>query len=442
MRPMNNKFLIFILLIPIILFGLRANVSAVTSTEIKNQINNINEQIADLDKEIAKYQEQLNETGQQKNTLNNKINELTITRNKLLTEKNKIQKKIDQTDIVINDIVNNINNNEEVIIKSEASLKKMLYSLYQVDKKSFIELLLSEDKLTEFSKEYNNTLTINKKVREYIKELSNEKIQLADSKVKKQEEQNKLNNLKKTLLAQETAVLNTKKETTTILTQTKNKEAEYQKLLAEAEKRKNDFEKEMDDYENQLKLLINPKLLPKEGSEVLAWPLDSILVTSKYGARVNPFNSSIKSFHYGVDFRAPVGTSVKSVESGIVVDTGNTDIACKGASFGNWVLVKHNNGLSSTYAHLSVISVKKGQVLKEGDIIGLSGGMKSVFGSGSSTGPHLHLSVYASDGVGIASFESKACPGKILTQPRITRADAHLNPLLYLPQITTSMVKK
>jgi murein DD-endopeptidase MepM/ murein hydrolase activator NlpD len=318
----------------------------------------------------------------------------------------------------------------------------MIKDLNQNDNIDIIERLLSVNNFTEFSREYNNLITLNQKIKENITDVSNKKVELQTSKVQKEGEQQNLNDLKNNLIQKEQVVSITKKEKDTLLSQTKNKEAEYQKLLAEAEKRKDSFEKEMDDYENQLQLLINPKLLPKAGSEVLAWPLESILITSKFGVRINPFNSSIKTYHYGTDFRAQVGTNVKSVESGVVIGLGNTDTACKGASFGNWVLVKHNNGLSSTYAHLSVISVKMGQKLIKGDTIGLSGGMKSVFGSGSSTGPHLHLSVYASDGVEIASFESKACPGKILTQPRITRADAHLDPLLYLPKLTSEMVKK
>lgn len=61
-----------------------------------------------------------------------------------------------------------------------------------------------------------------------------------------------------------------------------------------------------------------------------------------------------------LDFRAPIGTSVRSVADGVVVGTGDTDIYCKGASFGKWILIKHNNGLSTAYGHLSVISTKTG----------------------------------------------------------------------------------
>ncbi len=436
-----RKLLFFVILIVILAIS-SYQVQALTADEVRQQIKNTNSQIEALDKEIAKYQSQISETSAQKTTLANLVKELTLTRNKLIKEREQIQKKISATGLIIDTLSSDIEEKEKSIQISKLTLGKMIKDLNQNDNIDIIERLLSVNNFTEFSREYNNLITLNQKIKENITDVSNKKVELQTSKVQKEGEQQNLNDLKNNLIQKEQVVSITKKEKDTLLSQTKNKEAEYQKLLAEAEKRKDNFEKEMDDYENQLQLLINPKLLPKAGSEVLAWPLESILITSKFGVRINPFNSSIKTYHYGTDFRAQVGTNVKSVESGVVIGLGNTDTACKGASFGNWVLVKHNNGLSSTYAHLSVISVKMGQKLIKGDTIGLSGGMKSVFGSGSSTGPHLHLSVYASDGVEIASFESKACPGKILTQPRITRADAHLDPLLYLPKLTSEMVKK
>ncbi|HLP86360.1 MAG TPA: peptidoglycan DD-metalloendopeptidase family protein [Candidatus Paceibacterota bacterium] len=425
---MNIKSLFIISIVFLIVFGISPKVFAVTAEEVKEQINDINNQIEQLDREIAKYQNQLTETGQQKDSLNKTIQELTLTRSKLLAERNQIQKKINATNLVIKEIGNNIETKEQSIAKSEASLKKMLYSLYQKESESFVERVLSKETLEDISREYNNTIAINEDVRNYINELHYIKGQLSNSKLQKLEEQQKLNDLKKTLIAKETVVLNTKKEKDTLLTETKNKEAEYQKLLAEQIKRRDAFEKSIEDYEAQLKFILNPNSIPKEGSEVLSWPLNYILVTSPFGERWG-------KFHYGLDFRAAVGTPVFAMASGVVEGFGDTDLSCPKASFGKWIFIKYNNGLSSTYGHLSAISVKKGQEVKAGDIVGLSGN------TGSSTGPHLHVAVYASDGVKVDTVPSKSCSGKIFTQP-IAALSSYLNPALYLPKITASMVKK
>jgi murein DD-endopeptidase MepM/ murein hydrolase activator NlpD len=116
-----------------------------------------------------------------------------------------------------------------------------------------------------------------------------------------------------------------------------------------------------------------------------------------------------------------------SAAGGVVKGTGNTDLTCKGASWGQWVLIQHDNGLTTLYGHLSVIKVVKGQRVDVGDTIAYSGN------TGASTGPHLHFTVYATDGVKIGNLPSSACKGKVYTEPLLTEKGAYLNPLNYLP---------
>lgn len=404
------------------------SVGALTASEVRQQIEDTNNQIEALDKEIAKYQSQISETSAQKTTLANLVKELTLTRNKLIKEREQIQKKISATGLIINTLSSDIEEKEKSIAISKQTLGKMIKDLNQNDNIDIIERLLSVNNFTEFSREYNNLITLNQKIKENITDVTTKKEELLTSKVQKEDEQQNLNTLKNNLVQKEQVVTMTKKEKDTLLNQTKNKEAEYQKLLAEKIKIRDAFDKVLEDYEAQLKFILNPKLLPKAGSGALAFPLDYILVTSQYGERWG-------KFHYGIDFRASVGTEVKAMAGGIVEGTGDTDIACKGASFGKWVFIKYNNGLSSTYGHLSVISAKVGQEVKVGDVVGLSGN------TGSSTGPHLHVGVYASTGVKVDTVPSKSCNGKIFTQP-IAALNAYLNPALYLPTISDKMVKK
>jgi murein DD-endopeptidase MepM/ murein hydrolase activator NlpD len=304
----------------------------------------------------------------------------------------------------------------------------MVKDLNQRDDTPMIERLLSVGNFTEFSREYNDVMTLNEEIGKNIVNVSIKKKELLSSKTLKEGEQQNLNTLKNNLVEKEQVVVIAKKEKDTLLNQTKNKEAEYQKLLAEKIKKRDAFDKVLEDYEAQLKFILNPKLLPKEGSGVLSWPLSYVLITSPYGSRWG-------KFHYGLDFRAPVGTPVFAMAGGVVEGTGDTDIACKGASFGKWVFIKYNNGLSSTYGHMSLITAKAGQIVNAGDVVGSTGN------TGSSTGPHLHVAVYASDGVKVDTVPSKSCGGKIFTQP-IAALSAYLNPGLYLPKITPLMVKK
>jgi murein DD-endopeptidase MepM/ murein hydrolase activator NlpD len=429
-----KKVVFYIILIVSCLSILAHQVSALTAEQVRQQIEDTNNQIETLDKEIKQYQSQIAQTSEQADSLAKIIKELTLTRSKLVAERTQIQKKITATGLVIETLSDNIKDKESSIAISKKSLSKMIRDLNQNDDVPIIERLLSVDNFSDFSREYNDLLSLNQKIRDNIIDVSLKKEELLTTKTQKEGEKQNLTLLKNDLVQKEQVVAITQKGKDTLLNQTKSQEAAYQKLLAERQQIKDTFEKSLEEYEAQLKFILNPNILPKAGSGVLSFPLDYILVTSPYGPRWG-------GFHYGIDFRASVGTSVKAMAGGVVEGIGNTDVACQGASFGNWVFIKYNNGLSSTFGHLSLITAKTGQVVKTGDVVGLSGGTKGVFGSGSSTGPHLHVSVYASTGVKVDTVPSKSCNGKIFTQP-IAALNAYLDLALYLPKITSAMIKK
>jgi len=110
----------------------------------------------------------------------------------------------------------------------------------------------------------------------------------------------------------------------------------------------------------------------------LASPVPYSRRTSGFGMREHPILHTQRA-HLGVDYAAPTGTAVMSVADGVVLESG-----FQGA-FGNMVVVQHNARQSTVYAHLSRINVKRGQTIKQGDMVGAVGT------TGLSTGPHLHF---------------------------------------------------
>mgnify|MGYP001561524865 FL=1 len=206
---------------------------------------------------------------------------------------------------------------------------------------------------------------------------------------------------------------------------TKNQEANYKTLLAQSEAKKEAFEQELYNFESQLRIAIDPKSIPPAGKGILAWPLDSVFITQYFGKTVAAKRLYVSGTHSGVDFRAAVGTPVKATLDGVVEGVGDTDRVCRGVSYGKWVLIKHANGLSTVYGHLSLTKVAVGTKVVTGEMIAYSGN------SGRSTGPHLHLGVIASQGVKVGEYTSKVCAGAIMTMPLISR-EAYLDPLIYL----------
>jgi len=261
-----------------------------------------------------------------------------------------------------------------------------------------------------------------REIKRGAQDLSNINIKTATPNI---DAKNKLTALKSQLSDQQKIVVQNANEKSKLLTQTKNSEANYQKLLKDRLVKKEAFERELEEYESQLKYILDPSKLPS--GRVLNWPLDSIFITSSYGSRSG-------GFHYGIDFRARTPLPVYTMADGIVAGIGDTDIQCPGVSFGRFVLIKYDNGLASTFGHLSLIKVQKGDKIARGEIVGYSGN------TGYSTAPHLHVSIYARDAVEIKTIPSKSCPGRVLTQP-ISPTNGYLNPIKYLPSTNSSMFK-
>ena len=110
-------------------------------------------------------------------------------------------------------------------------------------------------------------------------------------------------------------------------------------------------------------------------------PVEKGTIGSLYGYRIHP-NTNTKKFHAGLDIRAKHGNSVYAAFDGRVVEVKKSS---KG--YGNTIKIVHENGLVTLYAHLSAFSVKKGDVICKGKIIGEIGT------TGNATGPHLHFEI-------------------------------------------------
>jgi murein DD-endopeptidase MepM/ murein hydrolase activator NlpD len=395
-----------------------------TVDQIQDKIDIANKNREKLEREIAEYQEQLKVVNNQAVTLQNTIKSLDVSTNKITTEVKLVENNINKTSYTIEDTNLEIQNKEKQISKGNKAIKEYLKQISEADSQSIFEILLSNQKLSDFWDDMENIIQVQAKIGDQIMTIKNIKLNLEKAKIDLEEKKEELESYTKELSDRKQVLQSTKKEKNTLLTVTKNTEANYQKVLKDKLALKEALDQEINQFESQLKLAIDPKSFPSAGKGILKWPLDNIFVTQNFGKTADSGRLYVSGTHNGVDFRAAVGTKIKSAGNGVVEGIGDTDIVCPGASFGKWVFIRYDNGLASTYGHLSFISVKQGQKVKAGELVGYSGN------TGYSTGPHLHMSVYAGQGAKVSTLKSTVCRGTY-TIP-IADTKAYLDPLVYL----------
>ena len=419
------SFLLFGVLLLTPMFFSRAQ----TAVDIQNKINQNNANIQSLEQEIATYQSQLDSLGQQKSSLNGSLKELDLNKKKLDSNIAVIQNKINATNLTIQNLSTDIGTKEDAIQTDINSISLQMRNTNELEQTSLLEDILSQNNLSDSWNDIDNIVTVRESLRADITKLQQVKGELEDTRTTTIAAKNELTVLKSQLADQQKIVMQNISDKNLLLKQTKNNESSYQKLLQDRLAKKNAFEQELNNYEAQLQFILDPSKLPQ--SRVLSWPLDKIYVTQLFGKTVDSKRLYVSGTHNGVDFRASVGTPVMSMADGTVMGTGNTDLTCPGASFGKFVFIKYNNGLSSTFGHLSLIKSNVGDLVKKGDVVGYSGS------TGYVTGPHLHVSLYASQAVKMASMPSAACNGRIYTLP-VSPINAYLNVLDYLPPYTVN----
>ena len=116
------------------------------------------------------------------------------------------------------------------------------------------------------------------------------------------------------------------------------------------------------------------KVISSRGTGDFSWPAVGGYLSSSYGSRWG-------SFHKGIDIARPSNRNIIASDNGVV------EKASYGSGYGNYVVVNHNNGYKTLYAHLSNISVNVGQTVPKGAVLGTMGS------TGRSTGIHLHFEV-------------------------------------------------
>lgn len=410
----------------------QAAAQATELERLREEINERGDRLAEIESEIAQYESELQEVGAEKQTLQRAINQLELERKKVNAEISKTENLITSTDLEINKLSLEISRSEEDITQTESAISLIIRNEYRDSNESLVELLLQHERLSEFWGTLEAQETVRDTMSEKVSELTSYKKLLEEQRETNEAKRAELNSLKKQYNNQNEVLVSNREEQTELLEITKNEELTYQELLSDREAARDQILKELRAFESELQFFLDPNTIPPAGTAVFNWPLQNVIITQLFGgtefAARNAAAYGGRPYHAGVDMGAPRGTPIMAPLTGVVRATGNTDAVPGCYSWGKWTLIDHANGLSTLYAHQNVIAVSPGQKVSTGEVIGYVGN------TGFSTGPHLHFTVYAKEGVSVRRFSDiKTVTSCGAATTPVAATEAYIDPMLYLP---------
>ncbi|MEK7098943.1 MAG: peptidoglycan DD-metalloendopeptidase family protein [Patescibacteria group bacterium] len=422
-------------------FGFSSLAHAETVDDLKRSIQERTNEIQRLEEEAKKFRDEIVAQQGRAKTLSGELSRIDRLIIGLKNDITLTERKISARTLEIGALGTEIRQKQAAVDRLQSGLGAALRVVSQRDKEPIVMVLAKRPRLSDFLQELDQFSSFQAKMLGSMDALRDAREELEEKKGEAQEKKTELEELKFDLRDRKIAQEGEKRTRAELLLATKSQEKKYQELMQEAEKKRAALEQEIHAIEDKIRITIDPSLLPSRGAGILGSPLpkpvlstctkvftadrDTHCMTQYFGytafAAAGGYNGS---GHNGIDFRADVGTAVFSAEEGVVAAVGDTDIGCRRASYGKWILARHPNNLTTLYAHLSSIGVSAGDTVERGSRIGSSGM------SGYATGPHLHFSVFATQGVRVENIRSRVC-GTTMTVP-ISAINAYLNPLDYL----------
>ncbi len=364
--------------------------SSMTREQLEAQIQEKGKRLEELNRQLEANRKVLNETQRQKSGLQKDLKTIESGIQQLNLSIKGDQLMLDKLGYEISAL-----NSDLVDIKSSMDNKRLavgaaLNQLQRKDKAdNLLYVFLRNETLAEGVMESSSLLQLQSRMRLDIANLKN----LHEAYVQKLSEVgNKKEQVSyhfKNATNKKIVVEDQKQERQELLQQTKNKESLYAQQIAKLKQEQEKIAQEIEALDAILRTKIDSKLLPSPRSGVLATPVVGGVTTQDYGATAFAQSGYKGKWHNGLDIGAPTGTPVVAVADGEVAASGNQDNFCNKGAYGKFVVIKHTNNLTSLSAHLSRYIVTPGQSVKRGDIIGYVGK------TGYATGPHLHLTIFA-----------------------------------------------
>ena len=364
-----------------------------------DDVGTLNEEIEDrrkeidiLQKEIDAYQEQIKIKQKEARSLQNQVAILENQIAKLELDIQTTEKKIEQTNLEIQRLNIEIKDTENQIDDRKNKIGEYIRLIHRQDETSIAEIVIAHDSFSEFFDQVKYTEEVHSGLHNVLTKLKALKEQLQTEKNNWQAKAELEQKLKTELQQQHDALEETTSAQRTLYGQAKLTERQYQSYSYQLKLEQQQINADLVGLEKQVRQKLAERKEQERFNEFgparLAWPVSpSRGISAFFHDPGYPFRYIFE--HPAVDIRVSQGTDIKAPESGYVAR-----VKFAGDKSYAYIMLIHNDGISTVYGHVSAVYVKQDDFVSKGQMIGKTGATPGTTGAGPlTTGPHLHFEV-------------------------------------------------
>ena len=389
-----------IMLLTLLLSLIPAKVSALSSSEIRKQLNALKEEKKDITAQIKEVQGKYDANANEIEALVEQKDNIDLEISLLHQQVDNINQQISAYALLIADKQDDLDNAQERLDYLNEKSKERIRAMEEEGKLSYWSIIFKANDFSDLLDRLDMIQEINAADRRRLAEIAEAKQYVESTQLELTNEKGELEEAREELDEAEEVLEEKREEADGILTELIAKGDEFQAMLDESEELQAELMKEIaqkekdlkaQEYKEWLATYVPPTTLPSgtdttpstQAPSSSGWvkPLKSYTITSPFGMRKHPV-LGYERMHEGVDMSAPQGTPIYAAKSGKV-----TTASYQKGGAGNYVSINHGDGFSSIYMHMTRYIVSKGQYVNAGQVIGYVGS------TGISTGPHLHFGI-------------------------------------------------
>jgi len=387
---------LLVALLVVVLIGLRPPFafSDISPDLLAAQKQQDQEKLKQLNQQIQGLQNQIDSNRQQQATLKNTLALYDTQIRQTEIQIQAVQTNIDNTNLEIQQTQQEISQKTQQIGDQKTVLADLITTLHEDQQSSGLQLALGSGTFSSFLDQVQYTTTLEDKVYTLVEQIKDLKTKLEADQLTLQTNLNQLQIQQQALQQTQATLADQRTAQDQLLTDTRGKESNFQKLLSASQQQEAQINQEINDLDSKIQGTPNfNNLQPIHG--ILAYPVQGRL-TQGYGN--TGFTALGYTFHNGIDIAGPPGAPVSAAADGVVYATGTGK-----AAYGNWVVIKHTitaaggHQIMTLYGHLRTIVATPGEVVKQGDLIGYegnTGNTTALLYHCSECGYHVHFTVF------------------------------------------------